>query len=69
MLTIHKGVPDEAELAAVVAVLTLHPAEEEDDSVPNVRVLARWRRPERVPGFEPPTTWRSGCGGRLREVS
>jgi hypothetical protein len=53
-LRVEKGSPSGEELAALTVVLL------EPDLPRHRRTAARWRRPERGPGFESPRAWRNG---------
>jgi hypothetical protein len=54
VLQVHKGNPDEHELAALTAVLL---ALTNVDDVPCDRRRARWQRPERAGAFDGPRSW------------
>jgi Acyl-CoA carboxylase epsilon subunit len=58
LLRVEKGSPDAIEVAALAAVLYARLARL--GTAPDCqsrRTLARWRRPERAPGFDGPRTW------------
>ncbi len=62
-LRVEKGSPEDEELAALTAVLLVLMAAmgaELADPSRGHRSVARWRRPERMQGFQGPRSWRSG---------
>ncbi|GAA1015473.1 hypothetical protein STXM2123_5318 [Streptomyces sp. F-3] len=64
LFRVEKGSPAPEELAALTAVLLSRTAAvgtEPDDLSRRHRAVARWRRPERAPGFAGPRSWR-GAG-------
>ncbi|MFF8608916.1 acyl-CoA carboxylase subunit epsilon [Streptomyces sp. NPDC015346] len=66
LLRVEKGDPSPEEMAALTAVLlarTLTAGAEPDDLARRQRAAARWRRPERVTGFEGARTWQRTASG------
>ncbi|MEU9419378.1 acyl-CoA carboxylase epsilon subunit [Streptomyces sp. NPDC051000] len=62
LLRIVRGNPSPEELAALTAILLARAAgagAEPDDLARRQQVVALWRRPDRVSGFDGPRTWRS----------
>ncbi|MFF3429876.1 acyl-CoA carboxylase epsilon subunit [Streptomyces sp. NPDC002602] len=62
LLRIVRGNPSPEELAALTAILLARAAGagvEPDDVARRQQVVALWRRPDRVAGFDGPRTWRS----------
>jgi len=62
-LRVEKGSPSGEELAALTVVLLARAAGAGPAAAPagpHRAPLARWRRPERGPGFESPRAWRNG---------
>jgi hypothetical protein len=64
LFRIECGCPSPEELAALTAVLmavTAGPGVAPDDTARKHQVVALWRRPERVTGFDGPRTWRAAA--------
>ncbi|MEU9538009.1 acyl-CoA carboxylase subunit epsilon [Streptomyces mirabilis] len=64
LFRIERGCPSPEELAALTAVLmavTAGPGVAPDDTARKHQVVALWRRPERVTGFDGPRTWRAAA--------
>ncbi|GAX58025.1 acyl-CoA carboxylase subunit epsilon [Streptomyces olivochromogenes] len=64
LFRIERGCPSPEELAALTAVLmavTAGPGVAPDDTARKHQVIALWRRPERVTGFDGPRTWRAAA--------
>ncbi|MFF1598365.1 acyl-CoA carboxylase subunit epsilon [Streptomyces mirabilis] len=64
LFRIERGCPSPEELAALTAVLmavTASPGVAPDDTARKHQVVALWRRPERVTGFDGPRTWRAAA--------
>ncbi|MFD5434275.1 acyl-CoA carboxylase subunit epsilon [Kitasatospora sp. NPDC127067] len=61
-LRVEKGSPDTVELSALTAVLYARLAAAREQPPDSERPPARWRRPERAPGFRGPRTWQHGPG-------
>ncbi|WP_329533316.1 acyl-CoA carboxylase subunit epsilon [Streptomyces sp. NBC_01450] len=64
LFRIERGCPSPEELAALTAVLmavTAGPGVVPDDTARKHQVVALWRRPERVTGFDGPRTWRAAA--------
>ncbi|MER6443459.1 MULTISPECIES: acyl-CoA carboxylase subunit epsilon [unclassified Streptomyces] len=64
LFRIERGSPSPEELAALTAVLmavTAGPGVVPDDLARRHQVVALWRRPERVTGFDGPRTWRAAA--------
>ncbi|MGW1761319.1 acyl-CoA carboxylase subunit epsilon [Streptomyces mirabilis] len=64
LFRIERGCPSPEELAALTAVLmavTAGPGVAPDDTARRHQVVALWRRPERVTGFDGPRTWRAAA--------
>ncbi|MFD5763813.1 acyl-CoA carboxylase subunit epsilon, partial [Streptomyces sp. NPDC127044] len=64
LFRIERGCPSPEELAALTAVLmavTAGPGVAPDDTARKHQVVALWRRPERVTGFDGPRTGRAGA--------
>jgi hypothetical protein len=64
LFRIERGCPSPEELAALTAVLmavTAGPVVAPDDTARKHQVVALWRRPERVTGFDGPRTWRAAA--------
>ncbi|MFJ8028732.1 acyl-CoA carboxylase subunit epsilon [Streptomyces sp. NPDC096311] len=64
LFRIERGCPSPEELAALTAVLmavTAGPGVASDDTARRHQVVALWRRPERVTGFDGPRTWRAAA--------
>lgn len=59
-LRVEKGSPDVIELSALTTVLYARLAATQQEPQESERPLARWRRPERAPGFRGPRTWQRG---------
>ncbi|MFD8423594.1 acyl-CoA carboxylase subunit epsilon [Streptomyces sp. NPDC059466] len=64
LFRIERGSPSAEELAALTAVLmavTAGPGVVPDDLARRHQVVALWRRPERVTGYDGPRTWRAAA--------
>lgn len=59
VLRVAKGSPSTEELAALTVALLVLAAAPGDAAGGERPATARWRRPERVGGFEGPRTWQS----------
>ncbi|MFE2286512.1 acyl-CoA carboxylase epsilon subunit [Streptomyces sp. NPDC059443] len=62
LLRVVRGNPSPEELAALTAILLARAAGSgavPDDLARRQQVVALWRRPDRVVGFDGPRTWRS----------
>ena len=63
-LRVVRGEPSPEELAALTAVLLARgaaPGAGTDDLARRHQAVARWRRPDRTPGFDGPRTWHSAA--------
>ncbi|MHA5055036.1 acyl-CoA carboxylase subunit epsilon [Streptomyces sp. SD15] len=64
LFRIERGSLSPEELAALTAVLmavTAGPGVKPDDVARKHQVVALWRRPERITGFDGPRTWRAAA--------
>lgn len=61
-IRVHKGNPDEHELAALAAVLLVGGVDNRADEVRSdrKRATAPWQWPERAGGFDDPRSWLGG---------
>ncbi|MET9520703.1 acyl-CoA carboxylase epsilon subunit [Streptomyces sp. NPDC002994] len=60
LLRVERGCPSPEELAALTAVLLARTScAAPDDLARSQQGVARWRRPDRVVGFDGPRTWRA----------